>query len=141
MERKNDRVIVDSAKDYSDRLVFMNDDAMRIAKILVKDKKINDYLFINPYNSNGDHIHCENVDQRLRRLQDRDIQFDNPCIRSAHDCRRTYASIQYKHGIDLVTIQRQLGHKNPTQTWDYIKDIVDADERLEKLKSGCFAGF
>ncbi len=139
MERKSDRKIIPSAKDYSDRIVFLNDDAMTIIKLALQGKS-SGYVFINPYSKDGDHVHTENIDQRIRRLQDRDITFDNPVIRSAHDCRRTYASIQYKHGVDLVTIQKQLGHSDPETTWGYIKDIADADERLEKLAKGSVLG-
>ena len=45
-------------------------------------------------------------------------------------------SIQYLHGVDIKTIQAQLGHSNPQQTWDYIKDVTDACTRTEKLKKG-----
>ena len=57
--------------------------------------------------------------------------------RSLHDCRRTYASIQYLHGVDVKTLQAQLGHSSAAQTWDYIKDIVDNSTRLSKIEKGC----
>ena len=40
-----------------------------------------------------------------------------------------------------MTIQAQLGHRNVQQTWDYIKDIVEAENRLQKIEKGCiYAG-
>lgn len=55
--------------------------------------------------------------------------------RSSHDCRRTYASLEYLNGTDIRTIQKQMGHTSTGQTWDYIKDIVDVD-RATQIK-GC----
>lgn len=65
---------------------------------------------------------------------------DDHDVPSCHDCRRTYASIQYMHGVDIKTIQAQLGHSNPQQTWDYIKDVVDAGTRLRTLSRGSLLG-
>ena len=57
-------------------------------------------------------------------------------LRSLHDGRRTYATLQYFAGVNIRAIQRQLGHSNPSQTWDYIKDIVDVQKRGEMLEIG-----
>ena len=56
--------------------------------------------------------------------------------RSPHDCRRTYASLEYLGGIDIYVIMKQLGHSNVGQTWDYIKDVVEPTERRNRLKGG-----
>ena len=137
MERRSTKEIVNSAKDYSDRLIFLNDDAMRLMEIILKGKT--NYLFMNP--NTGEKMHLDTVAFRLARIQTKDLAFSNPAVRSPHDCRRTYASIQYMHGVDIMTIQAQLGHRNVQQTWDYIKDIVEAENRLQKIEKGCiYAG-
>ena len=56
--------------------------------------------------------------------------------RSPHDCRRTYASLEYLGGIDIYVITKQLGHSNVGQTWDYIKDVVEPTEHRNRLKGG-----
>lgn len=137
MERRSTREIVNSAKDHSDRLIFLNDDAIRLMEIILKEKA--NYLFMNP--NTGEKMHLDTIAFRLARIQTRDLAFANPAVRSPHDCRRTYASIQYMHGVDIMTIQAQLGHRNVQQTWDYIKDIVEAENRLQKIEKGCiYAG-
>ena len=94
---------------------------------------------MNP--NTGEKMHLDTVAFRLARIQTKDLTFTNPAVRSPHDCRRTYASIQYMHGVDIMTIQAQLGHRNVQQTWDYIKDIVEAENRLQKIEKGCiYAG-
>ena len=57
--------------------------------------------------------------------------------RSPHNCKRTYACIQYLHGVDVKTIQAQLGHSSAQQTWDHIRDIVDSNTRAQRLEQGC----
>lgn len=45
-----------------------------------------------------------------------------------HDLRRTYASLLYKAGVDLVAIQQNLGHANLKTTLTYI-GALDAGKR------------
>ena len=82
-------------------------------------------------------INTRAMDNRLRKIQHVLNMTDELPERSPHDCRRTYASIQYLHGVDIKTIQNQLGHTKPQQTWDYIRDIVDIETRVNKLAQGC----
>ena len=58
------------------------------------------------------------LDNRLRKNQHVLRLTDRTAERSPHDCRRTYASIQYLHGVDIKTIQAQLGHSRAEQTWE-----------------------
>lgn len=76
------------------------------------------------------------LDNRLRKIQEI-LNLDEDAVRSPHDCRRTYASIQYLHDVDIKTIQAQLGHSKVTQTWDYVRDVVDLMTRKGKLENGC----
>ena len=126
-------------KDDSDRLVWLSDDSEMILRkaVALRESENSDcpFLFLN-HNSDDDKLHLRAVDNRLRKIQHELGFTDYAPERSPHDCRRTYASIQYLHGVDIKTIQAQLGHSNPQQTWDYIKDVTDACTRTEKLKKG-----
>ncbi|MBR3606150.1 MAG: site-specific integrase, partial [Lachnospiraceae bacterium] len=96
-----------------------------------------DYLFLNDKTRYGK-LTYNPLDRHIRLLQKEILKFSNKNIRSCHDCRRTYASIQYlKLGDKCITIiQKQLGHKTPTQTWEYIKDIVEPLNRIDILEAG-----
>nr|MBN1228809.1 tyrosine-type recombinase/integrase [Anaerolineae bacterium] len=48
-----------------------------------------------------------------------------------HDCRRTYARLQFENGMDLVAIQQNLGHVVIETTLGYI-GTLDADRRMSK---------
>ena len=140
MEITRNFEIVDRCKDDSNRIVFLNSDAKLIlSKVLElrnSDESDCEFLFLN-HTSDDDKMHLRAIDNRIRKIQ-AEIDLDNKDeIRSPHDCRRTYASIQYLHGVDVKTLQAQLGHASAAQTWAYIKDIVDNSTRLEKIEKGC----
>lgn len=143
MENTRTYDIIDRCKDDSDRYVYLNEDAMVIFRVLMelraKDDTDSHYLFLNSFSDDGK-LHLRALDNRIRKIQDVLKMSKDHEIRSCHDCRRTYASIQYLHGVDIKTIQAQLGHSNPQQTWDYIKDVVDTETRLQTLSKGCILG-
>ncbi|MCR5594340.1 MAG: tyrosine-type recombinase/integrase [Lachnospiraceae bacterium] len=126
---------IESVKDYSDRIVCLSDDAMAIIQLILKDKT--DVLFTYP---GQDKLHAGNVDKRIRRIQKKDLDLPHKAIRSAHDCRRTYASIAYLHDIDIKTIKNQCGHKDEATTWIYIKDIIELHERQEIINKASILG-
>ncbi len=39
-------------------------------------------------------------------------------------------------GTPINVIKEQMGHSNVNQTWDYIKNVVEASERRSQLKGG-----
>lgn len=140
MEKTKSFKIVDYCKDNSDRYVYLNDDAMQIFRILMEKRSHEEtdcpYLILN-HMALGDKMHLGPLDKRIRRLQPILGFAPENGIRSCHDCRRTYASIQYLHEVDIKTIQAQLGHSTQQQTWDYIKDVIDTESRLQTLSKGC----
>ena len=140
MEKTKTYELVDYCKDNSERTVFLNSDAKIIFKKLLELRENDDstceYLFLNS-NSDDGKLHLRAVDNRLRKIQHILNMTDYIPERSPHDCRRTYASIQYLHGVDIKTIQGQLGHSNAQQTWDYIRDIIDSDTRARSVEKGC----
>lgn len=135
--------IIDSCKDHSERTVFLNEDAIIVLNRVLELRRTDDtecpFIFLNSL-SDDYKLHLRALDNRLRKNQ-KILGFTKTTKeRSPHDCRRTYASIQYLHGVDIKTIQAQLGHTKAEQTWDYIRDIVDAETRAEKLQKGCILG-
>ena len=126
-------------KENEAREVYLNENAMMLLNKLLElrkqDNNDSKYLFLNPNATDGK-LHLRAADDYLRKIQ-KELNFDETKeIRSLHDCRRTYASIQYLNGVDITLIQKQLGHKKASQTWDYIKDIVDAETRANRLDKG-----
>lgn len=132
---------INNCKDNSVRNVILNQDSIKILnKVFDLRNKIipkSDYLFLNDKARYGK-LTYNPLDRHIRFLQKDVLKFSNKNIRSCHDCRRTYASIQYlKLGDKCITIiQKQLGHKTPTQTWEYIKDIVEPLNRIDILEAG-----
>lgn len=140
MEKTKTYEIVNRCKDDSDRTVFLNADARLILKKVFEirecDNTDNEFLFLNDLSDDGK-LHLRALDNRLRKIQHTLSFTTYASERSPHDCRRTYASIQYLHDVDIKTIQKQLGHSKVEMTWEYIKDIVDSNTRAEKIEKGC----
>ncbi len=127
-------------KENHSREVYLNDNAQKLLKLLLeirkKDNHETNYLFLNPYSEDGK-LHLRAADDFLRDLQTK-LGFDSTKeIRSLHDGRRTYASLQYLSGVDINLIKAQLGHTNVSQTWEYIKDIIEIEQRKAELDKGC----
>lgn len=143
MEKTKSYRIINRCKDDSDRIVFLNEDAFTVLNVLMdmrgKEETDCPYLFLNSFSDDGK-MHLRAMDNRIRKIQHQLNLTGTNGIRSCHDCRRTYASIQYLHGVDIKTIQAQLGHSTPQQTWDYIKDVIDTETRLQTLSKGCILG-
>lgn len=95
------------------------------------------FLLLNEKSEDGK-LHLRAIDNHLRVF----VHYDalglgrSPNARSAHDCRRTYASLEYLSGTDIRTIKQQMGHTSEAQTWEYIKDVVDAEEHKTRLRGG-----
>ena len=134
-----ERIVKPYTKSNEMREVYLNNNAMSFLNLLLKirkhDKYDDDFLFLN-HNSDDGKLHLRAIDDYTRNIQIK-LNFDSTKeLRSLHDGRRTYATLQYFAGVNIRAIQRQLGHSNPSQTWDYIKDIVDVQKRGEMLEIG-----
>lgn len=133
--------IEQDCKDHSVRYVYLTMDAEIILEKALEfreqDPSHSPFLLLNK-NSEDGKLHLRAVDNHLRDFIHYDVLGLNSSknARSAHDCRRTYASLEYLSGTDIRTIKQQMGHTSEGQTWEYIKDIVDAEERKKKLKGG-----
>ncbi|MCF0127429.1 MAG: site-specific integrase [Pseudobutyrivibrio sp.] len=133
--------IQDWVKENRCREVYLSIEAEQVIKACLKlresDPSESPYLFLNE-NSEDGKMHLRAIDDYLRETVHYDILDlgSDREARSAHDCRRTYASLEYLNGTDIYTLKNQLGHSSIIQTEDYIKDIIDSSERPKRLK-GC----
>ncbi len=133
--------VLEYVKENKAREVYLSAEAQRIVsealRLRLSDSSDSPFLFLNPNSSDGK-MHLGAIDSYLRTVIHKTVLgLDGESEpRSAHDLRRTYASLEYLNGTDIYTIRRQLGHSTIAQTEEYIKDVADANERQGKLK-GC----
>lgn len=132
-------VIKPYTKNNKCRAVYLNDNAMLLINLLLElrhnDEHDSNYLFLNSKAKDGK-LHISAADNYVRALQPR-LKFDvTKEIRSLHDGRRTYATLQYLAGVNLKSIQRQLGHSTIKQTEEYIFDVIDVKHRANDLEKG-----
>ena len=126
-------------KSNTDRAVYLSPLAEEVTRAVLhfreQDSSSSPFLFLNGCSNDGK-LHARALDNFLREDIHRDVLNlgKDREARSAHDCRRTYASLEYLNGTKIDIIQGQLGHSSVSQTWDYIRDVVDATERKKQLK-------
>ena len=131
--------ILDYVKENKAREVYLSSEALSVIKsclsFRMSENSNSPYLLLNP-NSKDGKMHLRAVDDHLREYEHKKVlgYNDEREARSPHDCRRTYASLEYLNGTDVFVLMRQLGHANVSQTWDYIKDVAEASERRSQLK-------
>lgn len=142
-QKENTRTyeLEDYVKENIAREVYLSNEAYIIVKACLefraKDPSKSPYLFLNSNSSDGK-MHLRALDDCLREeIHKKVLGLDKSRpARSAHDCRRTYASLEYLNGTDIYTLMKQLGHSSIKQTEEYIKDVMDATERKSRIK-GC----
>lgn len=141
MENTKTYNIESNCKDHSARYVYLTADAELILKKAIafreQDGNPSPFLLLNKNSTDGK-LHLRALDNHLRVFIHYDVLklSKERDARSAHDCRRTYASLEYLAKTDIRTLKKQMGHNSEAQTWDYIKDVVDAAERKNMLKGG-----
>ncbi len=131
----------DYIKENRAREVYLSDEALAVIKACLSfrnaDNSNSPYLLLNPCSNDGK-MHLRAIDDYMREVIHTEIlgYGIEREARSPHDCRRTYASLEYLSGTPINVIKEQLGHANVSQTWDYIKNVVEASERRNQLKGG-----
>lgn len=140
IEDSKTREIKPYTKSHELREVYLNSDARQLLDALLElrshDTNPSRFLFLN-INAEDNKLHLRAADDWIRNIQPI-LGFDRTKeIRSLHDGRRTYASIQYLHGVSIDVIRRQLGHKTISQTEAYIKEIIDQKKKQDELEKGC----
>ncbi len=119
--------------------IITSDCALAVMQVALsyraKDQNQSPYLLLNP-NAKDEKMHLRAIDDYMRRYIHVEVLgygAEREC-RSPHDCRRTYASLEYLNGTDIYTLKEQLGHSTIAQTEEYIHDVIDAAERRNRLK-------
>lgn len=140
IEDSKTREIRPYTKNHELREIYLNADARRLLDVLLElrsqDSDKSRFLFLNS-NAEDNKLHLRAADDWIRDIQPL-LGFDRTKeIRSLHDGRRTYASIQYLHGVSIDVIRRQLGHRTISQTEEYIKEIIDQSSKANELEKGC----
>lgn len=80
-----------------------------------------DYVFVG---GNGDHMHPDSVTGWLDEYAKKNgLPHINP-----HAFRHTAASVLIAHGIDIVTVSKQLGHAQPTTTENIYAHLIEANK-------------
>ena len=131
--------MLDYVKENKAREVYLSDEALTVVKACLSfrlsDTNHSPYLLLNPCSSDGK-MHLRAIDDYMREVIHTEVlgYGDEREARSPHDCRRTYASLEYLSGTPINVIKEQMGHSNVGQTWDYIKNVVEASERRNQLK-------
>lgn len=130
--------ILDYAKENKPRQVFWAPKDEDVIKACLdfreKDSSDSPYLFLNSKTKDCK-MHCGDLDKYLRKEIHRKLlgYGDEKEARSAHDCRRTYASLAYLKGTPIYTIMEQLGHNSVLMTEKYIQDVIEPIERRKGL--------
>lgn len=116
---------------YGNRLLPLGENGVEILRQIIainKEYGFQDegFLFLG---EKGKRIHIRAVDNRIRNLCKRaGIQ----PAKSAHDIRRTVATMLYRNTHDIELVRKFLGHSDVQTSWGYIVDI-DAEEE-DRLK-------
>ena len=121
MALKHGVVTANPPKWNSYRTLPLSDEAMALIRTLPHDS-----LFVFP-NENGA-PHCPNSwSQKLKRLM-RKLHAEHieiPVV-TAHELRHTYGTYLRRHGADIYTIQKLLGHKDINVTAEiYVHNELD----------------
>lgn len=81
-----------------------------------------EYVFVN---MDGNSIKIGNLEYSFRMA----VRISGIQNLHFHDLRHTFATRLAQYGVDLYTIQRLLGHKNPSMTQRYAHHCVDSLRR------------
>lgn len=130
--------ILNHVKENHSRQVYLSDLAKMVIKMVVdlrsEDENPSPFLFLNENAADGK-LHLRAIDVYMREhIHKQLLGYDETReARSPHDCRRTYATLEYLNGTDIKSLKTQLGHSTLSQTEEYIKDIIETAERKNRL--------
>ncbi|MEM0363419.1 MAG: tyrosine-type recombinase/integrase [Saccharolobus sp.] len=115
----NNMIRVRNTKNGEERVVFFTDNTKQILKKYIRGKNPDDKLFYITYDA---------LYRKLKRLGEK-VGID---LRP-HVLRHTFATLSLKRGMNLITLQKLLGHKDIKTTQIYTHLILE-DLRNEYLK-------
>lgn len=123
--------IADSTKSKKGiRKVPLSDNAIEIFKLILnnpyRDTKSH-FIFITTFKG---FMTTRQVDCHLRKCAKK-------CglPHSAHDIRRTYASLIFKETKDIKLVQKLLGHSSPLTTYKYVYSMTPTEEIKDTVNS------
>lgn len=120
-----------SLKNNKSRKIYLCPTAMQILLKLKAERKSNEFVFVN---ADGSHYtHCA-VYNALQKIIDK---YGMSHFRF-HDLRHTYATMALKAGVDIKTLQYNLGHYTASFTLDVYGHCTDdmrteSSRKIEKL--------
>jgi len=112
-------VVVRKTKNKKVRSVFIGHNTRRA---LLKYRRLVQHEETSPLfqTKNGDRFSGSGLRQVFRRLRDKsDILF------SAHDLRRTFATLSLKSGMNVFHLQSLMGHSSLEMTRKYLRFVTD----------------
>ncbi|QGA54831.1 tyrosine-type recombinase/integrase [Sulfolobus sp. E5-1-F] len=117
---ENNMIRVRNTKSGEERVVFFTDETKQLLRKYIKGKKLDERLFDITYDA---------LYRKLKRLGKK-VGID---LRP-HILRHTFATLSLKRGINVITLQKLLGHKDIKTTQIYTHLVLD-DLRNEYLKA------
>jgi len=109
-------------KNRKERIVYIPKCAMVLLTQYMDTFNVNDALFVSTI---GERVSDNAVQKLLERLGKK-VGFKI----TPHTLRRYYATYQLQHGVNIRTLQLNMGHSSPTQTLKYV-----GNSPQEKAKS------
>lgn len=140
-ENTKSYAIEDYIKENKSREVYLSQEAETVVRAALKlretDESDSPYLLLNANATDGK-MHIRAIDDYMREYVHKKVLGlgDEREARSPHDCRRTYATLEFLSGTPIGDIAAQLGHSTISQTERYIVEIVDANNRKSRLRGG-----
>ena len=117
---------------YGNRILPLGPKGMKLIREVLEINEKNsfrdgDYLFLG---EKGKRITSRAVDNRIRKLCAR---AGIEPAKSAHDIRRTVATILYRKTHDVELVRQFLGHSDVDTTWGYIVNIEEEKKDRRKI--------
>jgi len=120
VDLENNMIRVRNTKNGEERVVFFTDETKQLLRKYMKGKKLDEKLFDITYDA---------LYRKLKRLGNKvEIEL------RPHILRHTFATLSLKRGINVITLQKLLGHKDIKTTQIYTHLVLD-DLRNEYLKA------
>lgn len=108
-----------STKTYSgDRIIDLNNNAIKAVSILWQKNKTNEYIVCN---SKGKMLPPQQLERTFYRIL-KNVGLEKTGL---HSLRHTFASTLFLHGVDVKTVSKILGHANVTITYNTYIHIIE----------------
>ena len=117
---KSYKTIEQSPKTKSgNRLIPLADKAKEAIEYLSEHRHSDKYVVAT---KNGKTISARNIDRTFRRIIET-AGIDKPA--GVHSLRHTFASMLFKHGVDVKTVSEILGHSDVTVTYNIYIHVIE----------------